>query len=74
MRDKTVLECNMSISEFEKFSGFFHCHRSYIVNLEQVRSITKNAVILETGEEVPLSRRLYNDVNKRFIEFYTKSE
>lgn len=74
LRDKTVLECNMSISEFEKFSGFFHCHRSYIVNLEQVRSITKNAVILETGEEVPLSRRLYNDVNKRFIEFYTKSE
>lgn len=74
LRDKTVLECNMSISEFEKFSGFFHCHRSYIVNLEQVRSITKTAVILETGEEVPLSRRLYNDVNKRFIEFYTKSE
>ena len=74
LRDKTVLECNMSISEFEKFSGFFHCHRSYIVNLEQVRSITKTAVILERGEEVPLSRRLYNDVNKRFIEFYTKSE
>ena len=53
LRDKNVLECNMSISEFENFSGLFHCHRSYIVNLEQVRSITKNAVILETGEEVP---------------------
>lgn len=74
LRDKTVLECNMSIGEFENFEGFIHCHRSYIVNLEQVRSITKNAVIVETGEEVPLSRRLYNDVNKSFIEFYTKQE
>lgn len=74
LRDKTVLECNMSISEFENFSGFIHCHRSYIVNLEQIRSITKTAVILETGEEIPLSRRLYNEVNKSFIEFYTKRE
>lgn len=74
LRDKTALECNMSISEFENFSGFIHCHRSYIVNLEQVRSITKTAVILETGEEIPLSRRLYNEVNKSFIEFYTKRE
>lgn len=74
LRDKTVLNCNMSISEFENFSGFIHCHRSYIVNLEQVRSITKTAVILETGEEIPLSRRLYNEVNKSFIEFYTKRE
>lgn len=74
LRDKAALECNMSISEFANFEGFIHCHRSYIVNLEQVRAITKNAVIIETGEEVPLSRRLYNDVNKSFIEFYTKRE
>ncbi len=73
LRDKTALECNMSISEFENFSGFIHCHRSYIVNLEQIRSITKTAVILETGEEIPLSRRLYNEVNKCFIEFYTNT-
>lgn len=74
LRDKSILECNMSISEFENFSGFIHCHRSYIVNLGQVGSITKNTVILESGEEVPLSRRLYNEVNKSFIDFYTKRE
>ena len=74
LRDNAVLECSMSISGFENFGGFIHCHRSYIVNLEQVRSITKNAVILESGEEIPLSRRLYNEVNKSFIDFYTKRE
>lgn len=74
LRDGTVRQCNMSISEFESFEGFIHCHRSYIVNLEQVRSITKNAVLLETGENVPLSRRLYGEVNKSFIGFYTMQE
>lgn len=74
MSDKTVLDCNMSISEFENFSGFIHCHRSYIVNLEQVRTIEKTAVTLETGESVPLSRRLYSEVNKSFIEFYMKGK
>lgn len=70
--DKSVLMCGMSISEFEGLPGFIHCHRSYIVNLRQVRAITENSVILETGEEVPLSRRLRGEVNKSFIEYYTK--
>ncbi len=70
--DNTAVMCSMSISEFEGLTGFIHCHRSYIVNLRQVRSITENAVILETGEEVPLSRRLRNEFNKKFIEYYTR--
>jgi len=74
LRDGNVLQCNMSIGEFEKFNGFIHCHRSYIVNLEQVGSITKSSVILETGEEIPLSRRLYNAVNNSFIEFYIRQK
>ncbi|MCM1523913.1 MAG: LytTR family DNA-binding domain-containing protein [Ruminococcus sp.] len=72
--DQTVTECSMKIGSFENMKGFIHCHRSYMVNLRRVTSISKNALILETGEEVPLSRRLYNDVNKSFIEFYTKQE
>ncbi len=71
LSDKTALECNMNIGQFEKLNGFIHCHRSYIVNLRYVRSIGKSAALLDTGEEIPLSRRLYNEVNKRFIEFYT---
>lgn len=70
--DKSVFECCMSISGFEKLDGFVHCHRSYIVNLKRVRSISRTSVIFETGEEAPLSRRLYSEVNKSFIDFYMK--
>lgn len=72
LSDKTVIDSNMGIGQFEKLNGFIHSHRSYIVNLRYVRSISKAAVMLDTGEEIPLSRRLYNEVNKKFIDFYTE--
>lgn len=48
--------------------GFFRCHRSYIVNMKHVRRITKKAVILEDARELPLSRSLYDEANRVFIQ------
>ena len=66
----------MSISKFSamQVNGFVSSHRSYIVNLRYIRTIGRTALILDSGEEIPLSRRLYSEVNRRFIEFYTHSE
>ncbi len=72
LSDKTVIDSNMSIGRFENLNGLIHCHRSYIVNLRYVRSIGKNSVTLDTGEEIPISRRLYNEVNQKFIEYYVR--
>ncbi len=73
LRDKAIV-CNMGISGIKKIltEEFIFCHRSYIVNLRYVRSIGKTELILDGGEKIPLSRRLYNDVNKKFIEYYAK--
>lgn len=74
LSDKTIIDSNMSIGQFEKLGGFIHCHRSYIVNLRYVRSIGKADILLDTGEEIPLSRRLYKEVNEKFIGFYTRDK
>ena len=29
-------------------------------------------IVLDNGENIPLSRRLYKEVNEKFIQFYTK--
>ncbi len=71
LADKTVLDCKDSIGGFENIRGFIRSHRSYLVNLKFVRSISRTAVTLDGGEEIPLSRRLYKDVNRQFIEYYT---
>lgn len=49
---------------------FIKCHRSYGVNLECVKQIVKYEILLDSGEKVPVSRRMYGDVNRAFISFY----
>lgn len=72
LSDSSVIKSSMSIGEFRKTQLFIGCHRSYLVNLRYVVSIGKTSLFLDSGGEIPLSRRLYNDVNKKFIEYYTK--
>jgi len=61
----------MRISDMDKLlgGGFFKCHRSYIVSMKYVRRVTKTAMILDDGREIPLSRNLYDDANQMFIKY-----
>lgn len=54
--------------------GFIRCHRSYLVNLARVERVTKTDVILDNGQSVPLSRRMYAQVNQQFIAYYIGQE
>ena len=55
-------------------SEFIYCHRSYIVNINFIKKITKTDVTLDCGQILPLSRRMYTDVNKAFIRLITGGE
>ncbi|MCM1190850.1 MAG: LytTR family DNA-binding domain-containing protein [Butyrivibrio sp.] len=77
MTDKSSVRVLQSISELEKElpeKTFVKCHRSYLCNLENVKQIMQDRVIFDNGESVPVSRRLYQDFNRRFIEFYRGCE
>lgn len=62
-------EFQMRISDMEKLlgDGFFKCHRSYIVSMKYVRRVTRTAMVLEDGREIPLSRNVYDEANQAFI-------
>lgn len=49
---------------------FVRCHRSYIVGIRAISRIKKMDIILDNGKVVPLSRRMYNAVNKAFIRYF----
>jgi len=74
MRDKKVFVCDEGIGAFflKLTADFVFCHRSYIVNLRCVRSIGREQIQLDGGERIPLSRRLREEVNLRFVRFYTE--
>ncbi len=74
--DENILICNSGINDLQKilWENFIFCHRSYLVNLRFIKSISKTEIEIDGGENIPLSRRLYKEVNERFIEFYTEGE
>ena len=53
---------------------FVRCHRSYIVNVKYIKSITKNKktadrVLLSNGIKIPISKDKYKDINDAFINY-----
>lgn len=67
--DKTI-RMNSSLKEYilsertfskisEKYTskGFFEIHRNILVNLKKIRSVGESSVVLDDGEQLPLSRR-----------------
>lgn len=76
MRGGGVFACDEGIGALgRRLSGdFVSCHRSYLVNLRHVRSIGRAEVTLDGGEKVPLSRRLREEVNGKFVRYYAGVE
>ena len=65
--------CGLSAAAEKLGESFVSCHRSYVVNIGYIRSISKTEVTLDNGRKIPLSRRLYDSVNKAFISFYKEN-
>ncbi len=47
---------------------FARTGRSFVVNLSYVRRVTRREVLLSSGESVPLSRGMYETINRAIIE------
>lgn len=73
MTDGSKVRVMESISDLEKIlsgKNFVKCHRSYLCNLENVRQIIRDHIMFDNGDTVPVSRRMYPDMNRKFIALY----
>lgn len=62
-----TLKENLSALKGKLSSDFYQTHRSYLVSLKHIRKISRTAVWLDCGAEIPLARGKYDDVNRAFI-------
>lgn len=66
------IDIRYSLEKVEKdlnSDKFVKCHKSFIVNLCFIENLKSNSLILENGEEVPISRYRYKDVKLSFLKF-----
>lgn len=54
--------------------GFVQCHRSYAAGLRHVQRLQKDQLTLDSGQRVPVSRRMFEQVNRAFVDFYRQEE
>lgn len=48
-------------------NGFIRCHKSYIVNVNYIKSIEKDSFILKDGKEIPISKALHSDARTGYF-------
>ena len=55
----------------EQENGILSCHRSFLVNLQHVSSITKTEFVMDNNMRIPISRGNIRKANAAFLKYYT---
>lgn len=72
-REKIMIKENFSqMEKLLKDKNFVKSHRSYLCQLSLIHQIDRNTILFDDGNAVPISRRMYQKVNQKFIDFYKK--
>lgn len=50
-------------------NSFLQCHKSFCVNMDKIRRIDKMFILLKNHAEVPISKRNYARVRKKYFEY-----
>ncbi len=69
-KNGVVQECKGKLSEIALQAGgdvFMRCHQSFLVNMYQVDSLKGNELMV-SGHPIPISRRYYTEVKRRYQE------
>ena len=69
--DTGVLECYGKMEELEQMtgSGFYRCHRCYLVNMEKIASYSASAIQMTNGDTLILAQKKYADFVRRYMKY-----
>ncbi len=73
--EDTDIECKGTMNEVEiKLNSlqFYKIHKSYIVNLQYIKSFDDKSVQMTNGKDIPISRYRYGDFKKHNMQFWSK--
>ena len=72
--EETVISYERLESLLQTLStGFYQCHKSYIVNMSQIRRFQSSDVLLKNGETVPVSRARYAKTKEAYFNYMGQS-
>ena len=73
LTDGSVLESVGSLDELciqlQSYGCFLRVHRSFLINLSHVKSISFRAAVMSGGAQIPIPRGKYNDIKQAFLDY-----
>lgn len=70
-------ECGLKMSDLENkllpFGMFIRPHRSYLINMDYIRSMTTNNIIMECSVEVPIPRDKSIQIKRTYMDYMFRS-
>ena len=73
MRDGKILEKTGSLDELwghlSEYENFLRPHRSFLVNMDYIQTMSYKAIFMSNGAEIPLPRGKYSEFKDRYLEY-----
>lgn len=70
-------ECNLRMNELEEklkmYGMFLKPHRSYLVNMDYIQSLTTQSIVMESGIEIPVPREKYTQIKQAYMTYVFQS-
>ena len=74
LKDGAEVHIRMTTSELyeklESFSRFYRCGRAYILNLDHIKKVTANSVVLKNGKEISLPHSAVAGLRSAFFDHF----
>ena len=70
-------ECNLRMNELEEkmknFEMFLKPHRSFLINMDYIQTLTTHSIVMECGTRIPVPREKYAQIKQAYMEYVFRS-
>lgn len=77
MKNGEECECNIRMNELEEklknFGMFLKPHRSFLINMDYIQTLTTHSIIMECGVKIPVPREKYAQIKQAYMEYVFQS-
>lgn len=77
LSDGKEYECSLRMNELEKkletFGMFLRPHRSFLVNMDYIQTLTTHNIVMDCNAKIPIPREKYAQIKQLYMEYIFQS-
>ena len=66
---ESTLRMNELEEKLQDFGMFLRPHRSFLINMDYIQSLTTHSIVMESGVKIPVPREKYAQIKQIYMEY-----